>query len=79
MVKTPEKSLERKVLLALLTAALALATTCYSDYSHNDRANAQDIGALKAQYTDQDKRLDRIENKVDTIFEATTGLKPPAR
>lgn len=74
-----EKSLERKVLMALLTAALALATTCYSDYTHNDRADAQDIATLKAQRTDDDKRLDRIENKVDTIFEATTGSKPPAR
>lgn len=71
--------LKRDVKVALLVAVLSFASTCYSDYTRTDLSNAADIATLKAQRVDDDKRLDRIENKVDTIFEATTGTKPPSR
>lgn len=56
--------------IPLLVAALALAGQLYMEATHNDKANAVAISKLEGHREDDDKRLDRIENKVDRVLGA---------
>jgi len=69
---TPTRRFNRRPLdwAPFVIAALALAGQVYMEATHNDRDNTKAIAELRAHRMDDDKRLDRIENKVDEILRA---------
>jgi len=45
-------------------------------YTHEDKAMNSRVTALEVHQADDSNRLERVENKIDRMFEAVTGRKP---
>lgn len=61
---------------AIILALVSLIGTGYVEYTHTDRETVQRVSALETHKTDTDRRLDRIEEKIDKLIEWAIGEKP---
>jgi hypothetical protein len=58
---------KRDWLLPLVLAGLSFAVTAYASYSSNDKATATRITVVETQQKNDDRRLERIETKIDKM------------
>lgn len=63
------------ILMAVLSGLGAL----YVTYTTNDRVDAQRLSVVETKQDGMDKRLDRMENKIDHIIEGVMGERPQPR
>jgi hypothetical protein len=69
-------------IMPIVVFILSMTIMGFSGYFNNDKALAERITAVEAHQGDTEKRLDRIETKVDTlgskldtVFYYVTGIK----
>jgi hypothetical protein len=55
--------------IPVVVLLLSLLSSAYVAYSHNDKELAQRVTAVETRQEGTDKRLDRIEDKIDRILE----------
>jgi hypothetical protein len=60
----------------ILAALLSLAVSAFAGYFHNDKELAQRITAVEVQQKNDTKAIDRVESKLDKLYEYLTGRKP---
>lgn len=68
-------SMDWKVALAI--GLLGFTLNGFFSYFANDKTAASRLTAVEAHQGDTEKRLDRMESKLDTIFYYVTGIHAP--
>jgi hypothetical protein len=62
--------------IAVILAIFGYVATGFMAYTHEDKAMNSRVTALEVHQADDSNRLERVENKIDRMFEAVTGRKP---
>lgn len=64
----PTRQFDWKPFLGVLLAVVSLLISGFLGYTNSDKAVASRITAVETQQENDNRRLDRIENKVDAIL-----------
>jgi hypothetical protein len=63
-------------LLPLVIAGVSLAVSSWASYTSNDKELTSRVTAIETQQKNDLKSIDRIETKLDKLYEYLTGRKP---
>lgn len=66
----------KELIATIVIAVLSLALSAFASYTTNDKETNSRVVKIETRQEDDAHRLDRIENKLDRIFEVLTGHKP---
>lgn len=66
-------------IVPFIIAFLSLLMSGYVGYTKTDKDMSNRVTAVETRQTDQDKRMDRIETMLDTLYFYQTGNPPPPK